>query len=74
MSEPHSRVTTITRYSAPHKYDHAPAGSQCMVLINENEYELYVQTSLDDTLPRWEYMGIFSNQNSHIRCGNYPLS
>lgn len=47
------RPSTICRRSAPHIYDQAPQGTNCIV----NNKELYIQTSPDENNPCWVLMG-----------------
>ena len=52
------------KYSAPTVYSKAPYKSICKVVLNySNEspenYEYYIQTSIDDKHPYWENMGDF---------------
>jgi hypothetical protein len=47
------RPSTIVRRSAPHEYDHAPQGTQCIV----DNKELYIQTCADENSPCWVLQG-----------------
>lgn len=51
--------TYLVRRSTPNKYDHAPHGTKCKVMLNETEYEMYIQTSADDEDPKWELIEFY---------------
>ncbi len=59
--EPSKKVLLI-RYGIPNQYDHAPQGSDCKVIVNDREYDLYRQTSSDEANPIWEHAGTFNEQ------------
>lgn len=44
---------TLIRHGAPTKYDHAPQGTKCIVMVNNQESEVYIQTSSDEANPLW---------------------
>lgn len=44
---------TISRYSKPNKYDHAPRGTICKV-FNGSNTEYYLQVNTDDSNPSWQ--------------------
>ena len=53
--------TSLTRYSAPGKYDHYPQGTLCRVITTLScEYDLYKQVNVNDEDPEWHYVGTFS--------------
>lgn len=49
MDEP----VLIVRYGVPNKYDHAPYGSKCTVILNDLDHATYIQTSHDENEPLW---------------------
>lgn len=53
--------SVIVRSGPPHKYDQAPYGTYCKVIILPDEYALYIQDSKDEENPRWEYLETFKN-------------
>lgn len=54
------REDIIVRYGEPSKYDQAPYGTLCKRIKTMSEaFEMYIQTSKNDTDPCWEKVGIF---------------
>lgn len=49
---PHSEAKTISRYSKPNKYDHAPRRTICKV-FNGSTTEYYMQVNEDESHPNW---------------------
>lgn len=56
----------IIRHGAPTKYDHAPLGTSCKVMTPEGTYDLYIQYAVDESTPRWEYIGNFKEDDPHL--------
>lgn len=52
-------MNIINRYSSPGKYDHAPYRTLCKI-EKEDKIELYIQNSLDEENPNWQYINTFS--------------
>lgn len=50
----------LTRYSEPTKMDVAPYMSLCTVSNSKDTVDLYVQRSVDDMDPKWEYVSEIS--------------
>jgi hypothetical protein len=56
---PHEQMATIKRYSRPTSLDHAPKGTKCLVARPfEYNYDIYLQISIEEDDPKWEYIGI----------------
>lgn len=60
-------MNPIIRHSAPGKLDQAPFGTECLVVIDNHTWDVYVQYSNDEEIPNWEYMGkrIIEDPTSH---------
>lgn len=56
-------MNQIIRHSAPSKLDHAPFGTECIVPLLGDEYDLYVQYSSEEDNPRWELMGRYHDKS-----------
>lgn len=54
-----SKKKLLIRYSQPGKYDHAPQGTECKIVIDERTYDLYRQTSSKEDDPIWDHVGTF---------------
>lgn len=46
----------IYRHGTPNKYDCAPFGTKCYVLVGNWIYEVYEQISHDENNPEWIYI------------------
>lgn len=58
-----TRMLMIIRNGPPNNYDHAPQGTICKVMINDQCHERYVQRSSDEEKPEWDYLGVFYNSD-----------
>ena len=45
------------KYSVPNKFMKAPYGTICKVIRDNDELELYIQTSPEEATPIWEKLG-----------------
>ena len=64
MNEISTEAKTISRYSKPNKYDHAPRGTICKV-FNGTNTEYYMQVNSDDANPSWQQIGQDRIQSAH---------
>jgi hypothetical protein len=66
-------VNILIRYGEPGKYDHGPYGTICKVIKGTTETcHVYVQLSLDESVPLWSFLGEFPLDNdakilSHVK-------
>lgn len=51
----------IIRQSEPSKYDQSPFGTVCKCMIDREHdtFEVYVQLSANEDIPRWDFVGSF---------------
>ena len=45
------------KYAVPTKFMTAPYGTICRVMKDDNELELYIQISPEESIPMWEKLG-----------------
>lgn len=48
----------IVRYGLPNKWDQAPYGTRCRVIIDGDREDIYIQVNVDEENPKWEPIGI----------------
>jgi len=51
-------ASIIKKYFTPTRYSYAPFGTIYKVLKDDDNYEIYIQVSPNENLPRWEKFGI----------------
>lgn len=54
----------MIRHSAPSKYDQSEIGTVCRVNLDDDEFELYLQMSLNSDIPNWVNLGKFTSKDS----------
>lgn len=52
----------IIRHAEPHKYDQAPFGTYCKVIMSDKIYKIYQQNSHDEENPKWELIEIYNSK------------
>jgi len=53
-------MNILIRYAQPNVYDHAGYNSYCKVMLTEDTFDLYRQTSNKEDEPKWEHVGLFT--------------
>lgn len=56
----------ISRFAPPNNMDHQPYGTRCIVSINDDYYDLYLQLSNEESEPVWEAMGRFRKDEKEL--------
>ena len=54
----------MIRHSAPTKLDQSDIGTICRVNLDDDEFELYLQMSLNSDIPNWMNLGKFTSKDS----------
>ena len=57
MNEESQKPSIMVRHGAPNKFDHAIKGTECIVIKENDETDLYIQQGADEENPEWMYMG-----------------
>lgn len=54
-------VNMLIRHAEPSQYDHAAYGTVCKsIFSNTEDFNIYVQTSADESTPHWTLVGEFT--------------